>query len=187
MNIILFLLVAANLIGVAVGMIFYYPQMADANPVFWIFIPDCPLYVLLAAFFYLGLVKNELLKTITAIGLMKYGLWTLFALFHYSGYFLSNFMGWLLVVEHIGMVLQSALFAKAFDKKLVLVALGWFLLNDFVDYALGMHPFLPTNEFGVVIAFTVAGSLILPVFAYAYGEKIGKNGMVKNTKALLGL
>lgn len=187
MKFILFLLVAANLIGVAVGMVFYYPQIAAATPLFWVFIPDCPLYVLLAAFFYLGLVKNELLKTITAIGLMKYGLWTLFALFHYSGYFLANWMGWFLVVEHIGMVLQSALFAKAFGKKPVLVALGWFLLNDFVDYIFGMHPFLPSKELGGVIIFTVASSLILPVFAYFYGERIGKNGIVKNTKVLLGL
>ncbi|VVB97948.1 Uncharacterised protein [uncultured archaeon] len=183
----LFLLAAANIFGVVVGLLVYYPQIAASNPLLWVFIPDCPLYVLLAALFYAGLLRNELLRTITALGLLKYGIWTLFALFSYSGYFLVDWFGWLLVIEHIGMSSQFALFSKEFDKRYLLVGVGWFLLNDFADYVLGVHPFLPSNDLGGVVAFTAFLSLAVPAFALFAGKRIGEEWIVKQAKAFLGL
>ncbi len=183
----MFLLVAVNLLGVAVGIIFYYPQLASANPAFWIFIPDCPLYILLATFFYLRILKNDLLRAITAVGLLKYGLWTIFALFHFSEYFLSNALGWVLVFEHIGMMLQYALFAAPMEKKSAYIAAGWFLLNDFVDYVFGVHAFLPSNDLWVIVAFSLASSLAIPAFVFFYGKKIASMRIVKSAKSLLHL
>lgn len=186
-NIVFILFVAANLLGVLVGMMVYYPQIAAANPLLWVFIPDCPLYVFLAVLCYLGIVKDELLKTITAIGLAKYGLWTVFALLYYNGYFFSDISGWILVPEHIAMALQGAFFAKAFDKRHIAIAAGWFLLNDYADYALGVHPALPGLGFGAVAAFAVVSSLAIPLIAHVYGKTIGENGIVKGAKALLSI
>lgn len=186
-NLFLALLVAANLFGVIIGMIVYLPQMASANPLLWVFIPDCPLYVLLAALAYAGVFRNELLRTITALGLLKYGIWTLFALFYYSGYFLTDWFGWLLVLEHIGMAAQFALFAKGFDKRYLAIGAGWLLLNDFADYALGVHPYLPSNDLGFVAGFTVFLSLAVPLFAYFFGKRVEGLPAVKHVKEFLSL
>ncbi len=185
MNPVIAILILANLFGFGIGMLFYWQQMLSVNPVFWIFIPDCPLYVALAALFYLGWVKNDLLRTITAIGLVKYALWTEFALFYYSGYFLTVPFGWLLVFEHIGMGLQFLVFSRAFDKRWIAVSIGWFLLNDFVDYFFGMHPFLPSSNLRVISALTVASSVVLPFAAYYLGPKIQKIGLVQALQKLV--
>ncbi len=186
-GVILHLLVLANVFGFAVGMFFYYKQIAGANPLFWIFIPDCPLYIALATLYYLKFFKSELLRAITAIGLAKYGIWTVFALFYYSDYFLADWFGWLLVVEHIGMALQFALLAKPFGKKTMYAATCWFLLSDFVDYALGFHPVLPSGNLGDIAAFSLASSLIIPAFAYFYCRKIEKMQVIGAARGLLGI
>lgn len=181
----LFLLAVANLLGVGIGILFYYPQLEKLNPVFWIFIPDCPVYVLLATLFYFKILKNDVLYAIAGIGLLKYGLWTLLALFYFSDYFLSNAIGWLLVIEHMGMSLQYVFFVRGFCRKTLLIALAWFLLNDIVDYGFGMHPFLPSPEFGIILIFSFLSSFIIPIFTYFAGNRIKENKIVKNITRLI--
>lgn len=188
MNVILLLLIAANILGVAIGLFVYSPQIFAAHPLFWVFIPDCPLYVLLAALFYLKVLKNEFVRCITAIGLVKYGIWTISILFSFSGYFLGGWFGWLLVLEHIGMTLQFVLLSKPVGQKsMLLAALGWFLLNDFVDYGLGMHPYFPSKEIGFVAGFTVVLSFASVAFVHFASAKMEKNRTINAVKNILGL
>lgn len=186
MRLLLYLLVAINLFGVAIGLIFYSAQLKAAHPLFWVFIPDCPFYVLLASLFYLGVLKDGLLKTITALGMVKYGIWTIFVLLYYADYFL-DFVGIFLLLEHIGMTAQIALLPFKIEKKHLLAATGWFLLNDFVDYALGHHPFLPSQELSVVILFTVSLSLAVPAFAYFIWPKLEKMWIIRIGRGLFGI
>ena len=186
-KVLLYLLVFINMFGFVVGIASYWGQLAGVNPALWIFIPDCPLYVLLASAFYLGLFRNDLLRCITAIGLVKYGTWTLFALAYYSNTLMATGIGWMLFVEHIGMSLQVLLLAKAFDRRIIAVSVGWFLLNDFVDYAFGLHPYLPSSELLAPMLFAVAGTLVFPWLVYRYGAEWEKNRILKSAKGLLGL
>lgn len=254
MNVILLLLIAANILGVAIGLFVYSPQIFAAHPLFWVFIPDCPLYVLLAALFYLKVLKNEFVRYITTIGLVKYGIWTISILFYYSGYFLDGWFGWLLVLEHIGMTLQfvllagpikqnqifrrasepaarnpaqtygmplqqnvetfcgpqngcavlsvirkilaksgwqftnalGALYSCRLRDSMLLAALGWFLLNDFIDYGLGMHPYFPSKEIGFVAGFTVVLSFASVAIVQFLSAKIGKNRTINAVKNILG-
>ncbi len=186
-NVLLFVLAAANLFGTGLGLIFYYMQIKAANPLLWIFIPDCPLYIFLATLCYLKLVKGELLRTAIASGLLKYGIWTIFVLLYYSSDFMVDWIGPVLLVEHVGMAAQFAFFAKRFEKKHLAIAAGWFLLNDFADYVLGVHPYLTAADLGIIPAFTVALSLLVPLFMLLAGERVEKLGIVGWTKGLFGL
>ncbi|MDD5337065.1 MAG: DUF1405 domain-containing protein [Candidatus ainarchaeum sp.] len=183
----LLLLVMANMFGFLVGMLTYYDQMAGVNPLLWVFIPDCPLYVLLATLFFVGVFKNDLLRCITAMGLVKYGIWTEYVLLGYGQYLDSKGFLILLGVEHIGMILQFFLVAKQFDKKTIAMATGWFLLNDYVDYWLGLHPYVPNIDLPVVAAFTISLSLLVPLFTYWIGGWTERNAFVNNVKKLVGI
>lgn len=187
MHPIIALLILINFFGFLVGMIVYYQQMVVVNPIFWIFIPDCPLYVMLASIVYMKMFRNNLFKMITAAGLLKYGVWTIFTLSYYSDYFLSNWFGWLLMIEHIGMTFQFLLVTKKFEKKELFVAIGWFLLNDYVDYILGMHPYIPSSDWRAVGAFATAGSVLAPLIVYFIGEKLEKNSIMKALKQMLDI
>lgn len=186
-SLILFLLIITNLFGAVVGIIFYYPQIIVANPIFWIFIPDCPIYVFLIVLFYFKSIKSDFIKAIGVIGLIKYGAWTIFALVYYSNFFLHNWFWWLLIVEHICMTLQAALFIKEFDKKYLIATISWFLFNDFIDYIIGMHPLLPSKELEVIAICAVALSLLIPLMIHAHGKRIEENVLVKKMKTLLEL
>ncbi|MFA5076821.1 MAG: DUF1405 domain-containing protein [Candidatus Micrarchaeia archaeon] len=186
-RILLLLLIGANMFGFLVGMLTYYDQMVKISPLLWIFIPDCPLYVLLASLFYIGVFKNDLLRCITAMGLLKYGIWTEFVLLGYGKYMDSQGFGMLLAVEHVGMILQFFLISKNFDKKILLLATGWFLLNDYMDYGIGLHPYVPNIDLQLVMAFTIALSLLIPVFTYATGKWIEKSAFIANAKSLIGI
>lgn len=180
-------LVAVDVVGFLAGMYFYWPQMLGTNPLLWLFIPDCPLYVLLAALLYLRVLDGGLLRFVTAVGLLKYGLWTLFALLSFSTYYFSTFMGLVLVIEHIGMAAQFFLLVRAQDTKFVLPATVWFLFNDLVDYSLGAHPLLPAGDLNGVMIFSVLSSLAVPLLAWGFAGRIENSRIAKKAREALGV
>lgn len=180
-------LAAANMLGFVIGLVFYYPQLASNSPVFWIFIPDCPLYVVLACLVYFKVIRNGLLRFIIAAGLLKYALWTEFVLFFYHQYYLQDWLGWVLVIEHIGMALQFALVAGAGSRKYLAIAIGWFLLNDFIDYSLGMHPYVPVRNLDAVIAFAVASSIAVPLAVHAFASRMKPDSFIGRIRKETGM
>lgn len=179
------LIILVDLAGIYYGYYYYSEQLASTPLYLWIFVPDCPFYVML---FTIALVltifgfDNRLFNYISAVGMMKYGVWTLLALLLFGDYFFSNpffLQSAVLFILHIGMFAEGPLLIpRKVERKYLFLGLGWFLLNDYVDYfygyvnnagryVLGTHPILPAPERIVpMMLITVALSILMCIFAY---------------------
>ena len=167
-------IIAFNFAGFVVGTIFWYGgQLVGAADQWylWPFIPDCPLFAGLFVIAFLGLRKRRnwhLFYTITAFGLIKYGVWTVtFSIAYWLGGAAVEPMSLAMCFTHVGMILEGIYVAYriispvthtaddgneapppargssaawGFRKIDVLIAFAWFLLSDFVDYGLGHYP-----------------------------------------------
>ncbi len=140
-----------NLAGFLFG-IYYYSYQLSITPFWaWIFIIDCPLYVLLFSALCLMKLKSRAvpgwLLFITSVGLVKYGLWTGLVIWLYSGHFfaVSPVLYSLLFPLHIGMILEGLVLLPHLRAKAAqtVPVLFWFLLNDFLDYFAGTLPLIP--------------------------------------------
>ncbi len=149
-RIFLALVAAVNIAGFAFGLWYYAPQLARANPAFWVFILDSPLSVLFAALaFALALrgVRNSLLNFLAGASCFKYGFWTLFVLLYFREFFFSPENAVLyaaMFATHFGMVVQGLFFAGLNKPTAALGVVGaWLFANDFFDYVLGTRAVLP--------------------------------------------
>jgi uncharacterized membrane protein YpjA len=169
------ILIFLNTLAVFVGYIFYYEQFLQTPWYLYIFVPDCPLYVLLAIPIILGL-KNETYRFLVSTGLLKYGIWTIFVFFVYSSYYFSDevkIVTILFIFGHLGMILQGLAFLpyKNVKKSMVLIAIAWFILNDFIDYYIGTRPFLPQNDVTLPVAEAIISTILIPLFLFKLGKK----------------
>jgi len=148
-------IIILNLIGFVVGTLYWYGPhflygkdgMGAPSPFLWVFIPDCPLFAFLFVIAFFGLRRHKgwnWFYTIAAIGLIKYGVWTVTFWFAYWGLGASlTLEGAVMTVAHLGMIAQGIYLLTQFRAEVrhVLLALAWFVLSDFVDYGLGQYPF----------------------------------------------
>ena len=175
--------VLLNIAAVFAGIYYYSGQLAATPLPLLIFVPDCPLYVFLALLIILGAVKSDIFSFIVSVGMVKYGLWTVFVLLYYSSYYFAPSMlaiTIIFVLGHLGMALEGlALVPKpriaAFTLALAILLL---LMNDFSDYALGTVPPIPPEGLALVGALTIASSLAIPLALFAFSEQIRKNALV---------
>ena len=102
-----------NLAGFLFGICYYWHQLSTSPFYLWIFIIDCPLYVVLFALICFLLYEkrevSEWLRFLTAVGLIKYGLWTGIVIILYRDYFFAAnpLLYALLFPLHIGMILEG--------------------------------------------------------------------------------
>jgi uncharacterized membrane protein YpjA len=169
-------IILLNIAAVFVGAYFYSDQLAATVPQLLIFVPDCPLYVLLSIIIIFGIIRSETLSFIASVGMVKYGLWTVFALlFHWDFYFQQLFF-WtsvIFIVGHIGMALEGlALLPQKQSRLALALALAWFLLNDCSDYWLGTVPSLPPGGLETVRTLTVASSIAIPALLFAFAAQL---------------
>jgi uncharacterized membrane protein YpjA len=136
-------IVAVNLVGTAFGFYYYLPQFSATAPVAWPLVPDSPVATLFVA---LSLASWKLgyadrlgpLHALAFFGCLKLGAWTPFVLLAFADGFsylpapMYNFLFW----SHLGMVLEAFLVYRYADFRppAVAVAVGWYGLNDLVDY-----------------------------------------------------
>jgi len=190
-NTALFLIaISLNLLAIYFGYSVYENQFALHPAYLAIFVPDCPLYVLLALLIILGFVKNDSFSFIVSIGMVKYGLWTVFILLFHSSYYFAPDMfniSVLFVMGHIGMALEGlAIMPKKKIGTLALaLALGWFLLNDFSDYFLGTVPLIPQEGMAIVRDLTIASSILIPLALFELADKIRRNALVAWLRGIL--
>lgn len=178
------LLLLLNILAVFIGLWYYQEQLAATAWQFLLFVPDCPFYVLLAIPILLRLVKNDTFAFLVAVGMAKYGLWTVFVLLLHSGYY---FLPALLpttiifIIGHLGMALEGmAIIPKKKVCALALaLALAWFLFNDYADYSLGARPWIPEDGLARVRDFAIASSIILSLGFYFCANLIRKFPPVK--------
>ncbi len=167
-----------NAIGFIYGIYFYYYQLVQWPPQLWVFILDSPIPVLLFGIFCATLLaKRKLpqwLLVLTAVGLIKYGLWTVIVLLAYwnAFYVASPFIYALNLPLHIGMLIEGLLLMKWIKKDAVyfIPAAVFFFFNDFLDYAAGAHTYVPRLEWWLP-AEAVASTAVIIGLAYKYGKK----------------
>ena len=146
-------LIVINVVAGVLGGIYWYGPELLRTP-WWamVFVPDCPLFSFLFAVALAGIGWNRgrdgkewtLFNALTAVGLVKYGLWTItvWVLFWSAGYS-ATVESVLMTTAHVGMVLEGVLlfsFVTRLRWHHVLIAGAWFFLSDWVDYGLGFRP-----------------------------------------------
>ena len=179
-----------NILAALIGFCFYQEQLAATPLAQLIFVPDCPLYVFLALLVILGMVRNNAFSFIVSIGMVKYGLWTVFVLLFHSGYYFAPDMlaiSAIFVLGHLGMALEglALLPAKKIGVMALALAMGWFLINDFSDYFLGTVPSIPYEGMAIVRGITIASSILLPLAFFLLAEKIRQNALVAWLRGIL--
>ncbi len=186
----LYIAICLNLFAIYMGAAVYADQFALHPWYLAVFVPDCPLYVFLALLIILGIIRNDIFSFIVSIGMVKYGLWTIFVLlFHSSYYFAPGLftISVIFVLGHIGMAIEglALLPKKPLALPALALAIGWFLLNDFSDYFLGTVPLMPPGGLDIVRNLTIASSIILPIAIFALASRIRKNMLVAWLRGIL--
>jgi len=173
-----------NVGGFLLGMYYYLHQLSVTGPMLWVFVIDCPLYVILFAGICLALYRGReppsWFMLLVAVGLIKYGIWTVAAITLY----LDHLLGVNLIVNgampflHAGMILEGIVILPRLKARAwhALPVAGWFLLNDFSDYFLGTVPMLPSTHLGLLMWESILATLILTPLVYLIGRRWRKNG-----------
>lgn len=181
----LWLLFFINLGGTIYGFIWYEAQLQATEPaVFRIFVPDSPtgsgLFTLVILTYILG-KHVPVLEALAGITNFKYGIWAVGVIL--TGWALGDPLQWqelMLVGSHLGMAIESVLYARFY--KLTWIAVGiaslWTLNNDFLDYVMDIHPYLPDvldPYAGIVGLCTVALSLLSISIIWTVNQKHQQN------------
>lgn len=177
--------------AVFIGFWYYSEQIVATPALLLIFVPDCPLYVLLSLPIMFGLIKNGAYSFFVSIGMVKYGLWTVFVLIFHSKYYAAPSalpITVIFIIGHIGMaLLGSALLPKKRVAFAVFaLALAWFLLNDYADYFLGTRPPIPLEGMGLIQNLTIAASFALTLGFFLFSEKVRSLAPVKFFRQIIG-
>ncbi len=177
-------IILINLAGTLVGFFYYWEQISTSSPLIWLFIPDCPFYVLLAAIvlaLYLTTKRrSDLVNFITAIGLLKYGTWTALVVLGFSTFYfaIDSALYGAIAIMHIGMALEFVLplfLIRRVQRGFVVLALLWFFANDIADYYFAAHPPIPINELTLIAPLTFALTPLCTLIAYFGARYLSNN------------
>ncbi len=181
---VLIVVILINLAGTLAGFFYYWEQILTSSPSIWLFIPDCPFYVLLAAIVLtLYLTTNrrsDLVNFITAIGLLKYGTWTALVILGFSTFYftIDSTLYGAIAIMHIGMALEFVLplfLIRQVRWNFVVLALLWFFANDIADYYFEAHPPIPINELAVIAPLTFALTPLCTLIVFYGARSLSNN------------
>ncbi|MFB6136281.1 MAG: DUF1405 domain-containing protein [Halobacteriaceae archaeon] len=157
----LWLLVAANALGILVGLNFYLDQMLQVREVLvWPLLMDSPLAMALLTASLLTFAPVgrfdaypdspflAVLNTVAFASLVKYGLWTALTLnLFFGAYFPAPWAYFGILFTHLVMVGEA--FLLPFYARTSRLALGvtalWLVANDVADYGFGLYPHLEVS------------------------------------------
>ena len=178
---VLSLLVSVNAIGSIWGFIWYKDQLLDTPWYFWPLTPDCPLTSFCFMLFLWWIRDGKPWKqgwkaTVSWIGVLgaaKYGIWTVLVLGQYMLHPGSqpDFQDWMLVISHLGLLAEGILFRRQLPAMPTMygAAMIWFVVNDYADWFLMVHPRLPLPE---EFSFAMWLSVCLTIVVYFWGRRI---------------
>jgi uncharacterized membrane protein YpjA len=174
----LWLLFVCNGLGTAYGYVWYGSQLRwtlDHHPLWRIvFVPDSPTASLFFTIWLLLVLARPArengayrvfriaVEALAVLTLVKYGIWAVVmnAAQGLQGDPL-DWQNWMLIASHAAMAVEGLLYARfmRFGRIAALLALAWMLLNDSMDYGVGIYPWLPTvleDDLPVIAPFTFA-------------------------------
>jgi uncharacterized membrane protein YpjA len=132
--------VGVNLLGTAFGFWHYRFQLAATPLAMWPVVPDSPVATLSMAGSLLSWKlgrDDDWLHALAFLGNLKYGLWVVYVQLVVNDVLAGGSpYQWFLLWSHLGMGLQAFVVYRyaTFRPRAVVVAVGWFGLNDAVDY-----------------------------------------------------
>ncbi|WP_413380547.1 DUF1405 domain-containing protein [Alkalihalobacillus sp. 1P02AB] len=178
----LILLLIINVPGTIYGFYWYWGQLQNTPPSFYIFVPDSPTASLFFVFVLIAFLMKRnwpIIEALAAVTLIKYGIWAV--VMNAATGMLGGSLNWqhyMLIFSHAGMALQAIIYSPYFRIKMwhLVVAAIWTLHNDFIDYYFGMHPYLSSHlmpHLDSVMVFTVSLSVfsILTVYYLSVRSK----------------
>ncbi len=156
----LWLLFWCNLLGTVYGYIWYENQLLftlqNYPAALLVFVPDSPtasLFFTLSLLFLLYPPQNRglqgvghVIQGLAVVTSVKYGVWAVSMIV--AGWSFGGDMIWqdfMLIASHLAMAVEALLYVRFFGFGMVslIVAAGWTLLNDVMDYTFGIYPYLP--------------------------------------------
>lgn len=178
----LWLLFICNALGTAYGYVWYGEQLRwtlDHHPLWRIvFVPDSPtaslFFTLWLLIILIGPARESgawrviriAVEALAVLTLVKYGVWAVVmnAAQGLQGDAL-DWQNWMLIASHAAMAVEGLLYARfmLFGRFAALLALAWMLLNDTMDYGVGIYPWLPSvleDDLTVIAAFTFVLSVV---------------------------
>ncbi|MGQ9823481.1 MAG: DUF1405 domain-containing protein [Desulfotomaculales bacterium] len=142
-------LLIINLGGSVYGYFWYRHQLAETPFYFWPLVSDSPFATTLFAFALLACLvtggRGGWFSVLACVCCLKYGFWAVVLITHY--WWAGNsrsFLEVLLWLSHWGMVLEGWFYLRPLVIRAggVIFPVLFLLLNDFVDYKTGLHPYL---------------------------------------------
>lgn len=168
-------LIAINILGSIYGYYWYGGQLSATPLKLWIFTFDSPFSTTLFAAALLGIYFSreiQFLQLIAYTSVIKYGIWASVVILHF--WFTSGgptFITTILLISHLGMALEGLVFIRhlyVYSLYVVIIG-GWFLLNDYMDYVVGVHPYLyHLGQFGIAGITAVVLSLLLVIYLWKF-------------------
>lgn len=166
-------LIVINLLGSVYGYYWYGGQLQNTPVQLWLFTFDSPLSTTLFALALAGILAGldgRLLQLIAYTGVIKFGIWAAVVIVDYwvaGG--APTLVVALLLLSHLGMALEGWVFIRHLYVRpwsLIVLAL-WFGIGDYLDYVIGIHPWLYyPGQFMVAAVTAAALSVILLVYVW---------------------
>ncbi|MEW9669777.1 DUF1405 domain-containing protein [Ammoniphilus sp. 3BR4] len=144
-------LIVINFFGSIYGFYWYKGQLEQTDPGWLrIFVPDSPTGSTLFTFFLITLLIGRSFPTLEAFAAVtnfKYGVWAVAVIL--GGWGMGGSQHWtdyMLMFSHAGMAVESLLYAKHYTlgfQHILMVGI-WTIWNDWMDYMLDIHPYIPS-------------------------------------------
>lgn len=182
-------IIIINLFWGIFGIVEYLPQTNGVSLLFWIFIPDCPIYTILFAGFLIDREKMQKhlqpLLWILSMSLIKFSLvapslYYLFPGYYYSPPILGIQLPNIYPFDyfHLFLLIQGLFLSAIFLIKSVtnfLIGFSWILLNDFVDFFFLTFPYYYMTHahmrfFFIIYILVNIGIFLLGVLILAKNE-----------------
>lgn len=189
----LWLLFWINFLGTIYGYMWYWQQLVETyetrNPLLLPFVPDSPtasLFFTISLLFMIGdrsslwrpvirklSALRALVDALAVITLVKYGIWAVvmnLADGWQGGQI--DWQQWMLIASHTGMAVEAVIYAKLMRNGWVAITAAsiWTILNDFLDYGVGIYPWLYPpleDDLAVIRVFTHILSFVCIALALA--------------------
>lgn len=163
-------LIGINLLGSVYGYYWYKDQLLTTPARFLLFVPDSPfsttLFTVMLLFILVGR-RKPLLELFACAGVIKYGIWAAVINFQLiPAGFEFNIINFMLATSHLGMAVEGIIYIRhiKITRTLIGVTLLWMLLNDYMDYQVGVHPYLyDQSQWGIALwtALILTGGILL--------------------------
>ena len=191
-KILLAVLILGNVFGAIFGFTWWYGDQLLKSPWYlWLIVAPCPLYAALFVVcisiillnFHLKNFFVQLLLFLSSVGMIKYGIWTVFFWLSYPSARISLpiYMIVWLVGGHAVMALEPALIVPKVNVRkywtiFLFLSLAWFFLNDFFHYFRNdITSKIEIPHIGIIFYAAVFLTLLSPFAVWILHKKVKAN------------